>query len=89
MPSGSCALSGHSCSQRIEKRPNIVMLMTDHTGWSDFGAYSGSGSGLGHPTPAIDQIANTPTIAKFFQKNGHATSDAPFRAISGSHSGRI
>ena len=26
-----------------EKRPNIVMLMTDDTGWNDFGAYSGGG----------------------------------------------
>ena len=24
-----------------EKRPNIVMLMTDDTGWNDFGAYGG------------------------------------------------
>jgi arylsulfatase A-like enzyme len=40
-----------------EKRPNIVMLMTDDTGWNDFGAYSGGGAGLGHPTPNIDRIA--------------------------------
>ena len=40
-----------------QKRPNIVMLMTDDTGWSDFGAYSGGGAGLGHPTPNVDQIA--------------------------------
>src|SRR5689334_5623683 len=33
------------------------MLMTDDTGWNDFGAYSGGGVGLGHPTPNIDQIA--------------------------------
>jgi arylsulfatase A-like enzyme len=33
------------------------MLMTDDTGWNDFGAYSGGGAGLGHPTPNIDQIA--------------------------------
>src|SRR5262245_7845147 len=38
-------------------RPNIVMLMTDDTGWNDFGAYSGGGAALGHPTPNIDRIA--------------------------------
>ena len=35
-------------AQAQEKRPNIVMLMTDDTGWSDFGAYGG-GTTLGHP----------------------------------------
>ena len=40
-----------------EKRPNIVMLMTDDTGWQDFGAYSGGGAALGHPTPNVDRIA--------------------------------
>ena len=39
------------------KRPNIVMLMTDDTGWNDFGAYSGGGVALGHPTPNVDQLA--------------------------------
>ena len=38
------------------KRPNIVMLMTDDTGWGDFGCYGG-GQNLGHPTPNIDQVA--------------------------------
>ena len=38
------------------QRPNIVMLMTDDTGWNDFGAYGG-GANLGHPTPKIDQVA--------------------------------
>src|SRR5260370_31904954 len=33
------------------------MLMTDDTGWNDFGAYSLGGAGLGHPTPNVDQIA--------------------------------
>jgi hypothetical protein len=41
-----------------DKKPNIVMLMTDDTGWNDFGAYSGGGAALGHPTPNIDRIAN-------------------------------
>ena len=40
-----------------QKRPNIVMLMTDDTGWNDFGCYSGGGAGLGHPTPNVDRIA--------------------------------
>ena len=39
-----------------EKKPNIVMLMTDDTGWNDFGCYSGGGAGLGHPTLNVDQI---------------------------------
>ncbi|MGC2516462.1 MAG: sulfatase-like hydrolase/transferase, partial [Terriglobales bacterium] len=37
-------------------RPNIVMLMTDDTGWNDFGAYGG-GANLGHPTPNVDRVA--------------------------------
>jgi hypothetical protein len=37
-----------------QKRPNIVILMTDDTGWNDFGAYSGGGAALGHPTPNVD-----------------------------------
>jgi arylsulfatase A-like enzyme len=40
------------------KRPNVIMLMTDDTGWNDFGVYSGGGANLGHPTPNIDRIAN-------------------------------
>jgi hypothetical protein len=31
------ALAGPALAQQA-KRPNIVMLMTDDTGWSDFGA---------------------------------------------------
>jgi Sulfatase len=44
-------------AQAQQKRPNIVMLMTDDTGWNDFGAYSNGGKALGHPTPNVDQIA--------------------------------
>jgi arylsulfatase len=33
------------------------MLMTDDTGWNDFGPYSNGGAALRHPTPNVDQIA--------------------------------
>src|SRR5450755_4978465 len=39
-----------------DTKPNIVMLMTDDTGWGDFGAYGG-GVSLGHPTPNVDRVA--------------------------------
>lgn len=44
-------------AQAADKRPNVVMLMTDDTGWNDWGAYTGGGAALGHPTPHIDEIA--------------------------------
>ena len=44
-------------AQTPGKRANIVMLMTDDTGWNDFGCYSGGGAALGHPTPNVDQMA--------------------------------
>ena len=33
-------------AQAADKKPNILMLMEDDTGWFDFGCYSG-GTGLG------------------------------------------
>ena len=40
-----------------EEKPNIFMLMTDDTGWNDFGAYSNGGAANGHPTPNVDRLA--------------------------------
>jgi arylsulfatase A-like enzyme len=40
-----------------DKKPNVIMLMMDDVGWSDFGAYPGGGKALGHPTPNIDRVA--------------------------------
>ena len=51
------ALMNMPASAQQQNRPNVVMLMTDDTGWNDFGAYSGGGRALGHPTPNIDRIA--------------------------------
>ena len=52
------ALMNIPASAQPQNRPNVVMLMTDDTGWNDFGAYSGGGRALGHPTPNIDRIAS-------------------------------
>src|SRR5450631_2230574 len=40
-----------------QKKPNVLILMTDDTGWGDFGYMSGGGQALGHPTPHIYQMA--------------------------------
>jgi len=54
----SAAILSAVCpAKAADKKPNIVMLMTDDTGWLDFGAYSGGGAGLGHPTPNVDRMA--------------------------------
>src|SRR5215469_15742331 len=50
-------IGGVMANAQSSQRPNIVMLMTDDTGWNDFGAYSGGGATLGHPTPNLDKMA--------------------------------
>ena len=51
------AVLGHAA----DKKPNVVILMTDDTGWSDFGYISGGGATLGHPTPNVDRLAKEGT----------------------------
>ena len=41
---------------QAQKKPNVVVLMSDDVGWGDYGAYFG-GAALGHPTPNIDRMA--------------------------------
>src|SRR6478752_6112338 len=48
--------SAGTVAQAEDKKPNILMLMEDDTGWFDFGCYNG-GRALGHPTPHVDQLA--------------------------------
>lgn len=52
--------SENSFAQKNEKRPakpNIIMLISDDTGWGDLGVYGG-GVGRGMPTPNLDKMAN-------------------------------
>ena len=59
------------------KKPNIVMLMTDDTGWNDFGCYSGGGAALGHPTPNIDRIAKEGAMFTSWYGQASCTAAAP------------
>ena len=45
-----------STQASAQKKPNVVMLMSDDVGWGDYGVYYG-GAALGHPTPNIDRMA--------------------------------
>ncbi len=38
------------------EKPNIILLVSDDTGWGDIGVYGG-GEGRGMPTPNLDQMA--------------------------------
>ncbi|MEO4040864.1 arylsulfatase [Hoeflea sp. CAU 1731] len=40
-----------------EKKPNILLIVSDDTGWGDLGPYLG-GEARGMPTPNFDKIAN-------------------------------
>ena len=51
------------------------MLMTDDTGWNDFGCYSGGGAALGHPTPNND-VRQADYAVEYIKK--HAKDDKPF-----------
>lgn len=55
------------------KKPNILILMQDDTGWGDFGSYMG-GEALGHPTPNLDRLAGEG--AKFTSWYGQASCTA-------------
>jgi Sulfatase len=50
------AVTVASTPAAAQKKPSVVMLMSDDVGWGDYGVYYG-GAALGHPTPNIDRIA--------------------------------
>ncbi|HEX3868930.1 MAG TPA: sulfatase-like hydrolase/transferase, partial [Pirellulales bacterium] len=42
--------------KKFGKRPNIVVFLTDDTGWLDYG-FNGGGQSVGNPTPDLDRVA--------------------------------
>jgi arylsulfatase A-like enzyme len=50
-------LSGAALAQSSAKKPNILFIVSDDTGYGDLGPYGG-GEGRGMPTPSIDKMSN-------------------------------
>ena len=42
--------------QSAEKKPNIILILSDDFGYGDSGPYGG-GPGRGMPTPSLDRLA--------------------------------
>jgi arylsulfatase len=47
----------YSQKKKQPEKPNIIMIISDDTGWGDLGVYGG-GEGRGMPTPNLDRMAN-------------------------------
>ncbi len=50
-------LASPALAQTPAKKPNILFIVSDDTGYGDLGPYGG-GEGRGMPTPSIDRMAN-------------------------------
>ena len=50
-------LMGEPAAAQQQTKPNILLIVSDDTGYGDLGPYGG-GAGRGMPTPSIDRLAN-------------------------------
>ena len=50
------AMAGAAPASAQERKPNIILFVSDDTGYGDLGAYGG-GEGRGMPTPNLDRLA--------------------------------
>ena len=53
---GLILLTFSGIEAQTKKKPNIIMIISDDTGWGDLGVYGG-GVGRGMPTPNLDRMA--------------------------------
>jgi arylsulfatase len=53
-------------------RPNILLILLDNTGWSDFGCYGG-GALRGAPSPRIDELASEGILLQNFNTEPQCT----------------
>lgn len=53
----AAALSTAPVAAQEARKPNIILIVSDDTGYGDLGPYGG-GAGRGMPTPNIDRLAN-------------------------------
>src|SRR5262249_27441687 len=70
----SLSLSGPASAQAQQpatsQKPNIIMIISDDTGYGDLGPYGG-GVGRGMPTPNIDRLADEGmTVFSFYARPG-------------------
>jgi len=55
-----------------QDRPNILLILLDNTGWSDFGCYGG-GALRGAPSPRIDELAGEGMLLQNFNTEPQCT----------------
>jgi arylsulfatase len=55
-----------------QDRPNILLILLDNTGWSDFGCYGG-GALRGAPSPRIDKLASEGILLQNFNTEPQCT----------------
>ena len=55
-----------------QDRPNILLILLDNTGWSDFGCYGG-GALRGAPSPRIDKLASEGMLLQNFNTEPQCT----------------
>ena len=76
-------LGSLASARAAETKPNILLILTDNTGWGDWGAYGG-GALRGAPSPRIDKLAEEGTRLLNFNTEPQCT---PSRAalMTGRH----
>lgn len=67
-------LSAPAHAQQATPKPNILLIVSDDTGYGDLGPYGG-GEGRGMPTPNIDKLAEQGMLFyDFYAQPKHARS---------------